>query len=119
MLSIKYRILLIIIIIAILFLYNKQENITFNSEKTLSVEDLQIIASFYNNQNLNTSANTQTNSLDVSGSLMTKNINSNEYALRIILILKIYYLHSKILLLKLYIYILKNPELINLLNLFI
>ena len=88
----KYIIVGIIIIIAILFLYNKQENITStDSGKTLSDEALQAIASVYNTQNMivtNLNATGQTllkdtkisNNLNVSGTIIgnvTGNITGN------------------------------------------
>jgi microcystin-dependent protein len=51
--TLKYVIIGIIILLALLFLYDKQENITStDSGKTLSDEALQNIASVYNTQNM-------------------------------------------------------------------
>lgn len=51
--TLKYVIIGIIILLALLFLYDKQENITStDSGKTLSDEALQYIASVYNTQNM-------------------------------------------------------------------
>jgi hypothetical protein len=46
----KYIIIVILFLIAVLFLYNYQENITSDSGKTLSDEALQNIASVYGNK---------------------------------------------------------------------
>jgi hypothetical protein len=78
----KYIIIAILIIIAVLFLYNKQENID-STIPPLSNEAIQNIASVYNNQNMQvtnlkvTNDINTNNNINVNGTINTKNLAVN------------------------------------------
>ncbi len=70
----KYIIIAILIIIAVLFLYNKQENIDANG-LPLSNEAVQGIASVYNNQNMQVTNLTATNLANIKDAKISNNLN--------------------------------------------
>jgi hypothetical protein len=75
----KYVLLTIIIILTILFLYNKQENIdSTNTLQNLSNEAIQNIASVYNNKNLQVTNLKVTNDINASGNIIGSLTSSNK-----------------------------------------
>jgi len=65
----------LIIILAILFLYKKQENAQSDSGKTLSDEALQNIASVYNTQNMTITNLITTNLANIKNAQISGNLN--------------------------------------------